>query len=243
MKTLIKIVILAALLATIPLKASAKTLTVAVIDTGIDYRLPNLCRFGHKSFVPFLPDPLKDEHGHGSHVAGLISSNAGIGDYCLVSIKYYSDKAKDSDNGDRYLQAIQYAINIHVDFINLSNGGEDYQPREKDLIEQALGNGIKIVASAGNEGKNLGRHPFLNDGLDTCVYFPACYDNRITVVGNIERSSLRSPSSNYGNYVKRWEIGTDVLSTLPGGRTGRMTGTSQSAGIATGKLIREALYR
>ena len=240
-----------------PLKAAwSKTLTIAVIDSGIDGSLPNLCKFGHKSFVKTLPNPLVDENGHGTHVAGLINSTAGIGNYCIVAIKFYDPSATGWANLGSILKAVQYAINIKVDFINISGGGPEFNLKERNLILKALNNKITVVTAAGNE----------NDDLDKeCNYFPACYDPRIIMVGNLRTTSLieswsangleiasvnvrvrsteRTPSSNYGNRVTRWEIGTNVLSTLPGGRMGRMTGTSQATAIATGKLVRERLSR
>jgi subtilisin family serine protease len=239
------LIFLAALLLMVmlPLRsASAKTLTIAVIDTGIDYRLPNLCKSGHKSFVEDSPNPLQDDNGHGSHVAGLISKNAGIGDYCLVAIKYYGVDAGPVSDVDRMRKALQYALNIKVDFINISAGGPEWDAVEYSLIESALNRGIKIIAAAGNDGVDLGDHRSLHDGTDDqCAYFPACYDKRIVTVGNLQRNLLSTPDSNYGIYVKRWEVGTNVESTLPGGKMGYMTGTSQAAGVATGKLVRERL--
>src|ERR1035437_4444276 len=92
--------------------ARSKTLTVAVIDTGIDASEAHLCKYGHKSFVSTLPNPLSDEHGHGTHIAGIINANAYEGDYCLVSIKYYNPNADGKQNLDTFIKAVRYAINI-----------------------------------------------------------------------------------------------------------------------------------
>ena len=229
MKKILMMLILALILVLVPLRSTeAKTLTIAVIDTGIDRALPNLCHFGHRSFVESSKDPLKDDDGHGSHVAGLISSNAGVDDYCLVSIKYYSpDGAGNGKNVRNMQKALQYAINIKVDFINISSSGPSADEKERALIMKALSMGIKIVVAAGNN----------RDNLDLgCDIYPACYDSRIVVVGNLQAirdgnvgldgDLRREPSSNYGGTINRWEMGTDVISTLPGGKTGRKTGTS-----------------
>jgi subtilisin family serine protease len=197
--------------------------------------MPKLCKSGHKSFSASLPDPLNDEVGHGTHLAGLISSTAGYGDYCIVSIKYYN-RNNPSENGFNLVQAIRYAIDIGVKFINISGGGQGVSASEFQAIEIALNSGIKVVVAAGNDHVDLDKN---------CNYFPACYDTRVVAVGNLASASpnIPAPSSNYGNRVSRWEVGTNILSNLPGGKMGYMSGTSQATAIATGKLVREALKK
>ena len=216
----------------------AETITVVVIDSGIDASNPHLCKFGHKSFVKRLPDPLSDEYGHGTHVAGLISSTAGEGNYCLVSIKYYDERASGKENLKSSLEALQYAIDIKAKFINFSGGGPEFVEDEYLLIKKALSKHIKLVMAAGNEHDNLDK---------VCNYYPACYDTRIVMVGNLEITEnygkSPSPSSNYGNRVTRWEVGTNLESTLPGGKTGYKSGTSQACAVASGKLLREILRK
>ena len=232
----------------------AKTLTVAVIDTGIDRALPHLCKEGHRSFTGDDDDPLVDDHGHGTHIAGLIVANAGDGDYCLVSLRYYKRSNTGTQNLHNMVKALEYAININVDLINISGGGPKPNAAERTLVKKALARGITIVTAAGNDDQDL--------GLD-CYYYPACYDERIIVVGNLQavvdlsdedevaRSIMEegglqfepAKSSNYGSRVSRWEVGTDVLSTLPGGKMGRMSGTSQACAVATGKLVKQRLGR
>jgi subtilisin family serine protease len=228
--------------------ASAKTVTIAVIDTGIDPSVSHLCKFGHKSFARRYPNPLIDENGHGTHVSGLIASNAGDGDYCLVAIKYYDETVSGQENLRNLVKAMQYAVNIDVNFINISGGGPEFSESEYGVIKEALTKHITLVVAAGNEKSDLDKE---------CDYYPACYDTKIVSVGNLDSVSGsielpntderhdkdRSPSSNYGRRVTRWEIGTNVESTLPGGRRGRMTGTSQATAVATGKLVLETLHK
>jgi minor extracellular protease Epr len=231
-------------------RSLGSTIKVAVIDTGIDAASSHdLCTFGHKSFVN-NSSPLKDTHGHGTHIAGLISKYAGKGDWCMVAIKFYDPDASSRANLESMRQSIQYAIDLKVDYINISGGGFQPNDGEKALIIKALNKGIKVVVAAGNGDDN---HVAVNLDKD-CSYFPACYDKRILVVGNLKDTDSnpdfvtwsgeklsRAPSSNYGSYVKRWEVGTNVESTLPGNRRGRMTGTSQATAIVTGKLLNKAL--
>jgi subtilisin family serine protease len=218
-----------------PLPVNAKTITIAVIDTGVDRSVGHLCKYGHKSFVDNEDDPFRDTYGHGTHIAGLIVQNAGESGYCIVSIKFYSELASGYVNAENLEKAIQYAVNIKADFINVSAGGPNPSSSERDVVKEALEQGTKVVVAAGNEHNNLDAE---------CNFYPACYDNRIITVGNLANDSIqtyRQPSSNYGNYVKRWEIGTNVESNLPHGRRGYNTGTSQAAAVATGKLVRNEL--
>ncbi len=250
-----RILVLSALLLACP--ASAKTLTVAVIDTGIDTSVGKLCKYSSKSFTDSSP---KDEHGHGTHVAGLIVQNAGDNDYCLVSLKYYREQNTGKENLRHMLDAIRYAVDLKVDYINISGGGDVAVPEERALIKKALDAGIVVVAAAGNEHNDLDK---------LCNFFPACYDPRIVVVGNLEITkdfrdlnyewrglakdaglenllgtveTRKAYGSNYGKVVNRWEIGTNVRSNIPStlgfARYGYMSGTSQATAVATGKLIK-----
>lgn len=243
--------------ALMPTVSLSKTLTIAVIDTGIDSKNPKLCKHGHKSYID--DKPLVDDVGHGTHIAGLINKHAGNLDYCIVSIKWWKKDLDAETLIANSAAAIQYANNINVDFINFSAGGNSSRKIERDAVLKALDKKITIVVSAGNE----------NDNLDfNCNFFPACYDKRLIVVGNLQSEDPpkwvekfsndgtitrklmttisghnRQHLSNYGHYVNRWEVGTNVLSNCLEGKMCHQTGTSQAAGIATGKLVRERLQR
>lgn len=237
---------------------------VAVLDTGFGYSNEGLnarlCNTGHKTFTNETQvtnndttDPVpKDTHGHGTNVAGVIEKYAGDSNYCLVILQYYSPTAKGNDNLKGTIQAIKYAQKIGAKFINYSGGGEEFSKAEEKAVKDYLNSGGIFVAAAGNERSDSDDHPF----------YPAMYDSREIAVGNAEfaepeiydrdftlkinkryelvkingtdRPGRAVPSSNFGNKVNRWELGTGVKAY---GLT--LTGTSQAAAIATGKLIKE----
>lgn len=216
-----------------PATKRPKQIVIAVIDTGID-RLSNkhLCTEGHKSFVSKnLNDfnPLVDTYGHGTHVAGIIEANAGKADYCIVSLKFWSLDTDKNAGLSEMILALQHAIKLKVDIINISGGGRTTSSTEEHLISKALDMGIKVVVAAGNNG-----HKLTHD----CNFFPACYDDRLTVVGNLDQYQRRHPTSNYGAQVNTWAVGTDVISAYPGHRLARLTGTSQATAVITGKIVR-----
>lgn len=265
---------------------TVKKVVVAVIDTGISTKLLNnksygtpYCEDGHKDFTG---TGLEDNHGHGTHISSIIDQYAkniifeqGKQDrdlidyvkvnYCQIILKYFDTAASNGDNLKNTVKAFKWAVDQKVDIINYSGGGLDFSEEEKDVIEEALNNDIKVVVAAGNEKTILEKDPCLeikakNKRLETkarnkCLkgrgedikygmYYPAMYDKRIYIVGNLVDSKTRviASSSNRGKGVNTWEVGVDVMSRIPDGY-GLMTGTSQATAIKTGKLVREMLLR
>jgi subtilisin family serine protease len=226
----------------------AKQIKVAIIDTGISKTMlnsPILCKTGHKSFAD---DSIVDNSNHGTHISSLIDQNAKnffIGkdgsddklasitiDYCQLIIKFYDPTSK-SDFLKNTIKAFEYAIEQKVDIINYSAGGTDPSEEERKAVIKALDAGIIVVAAAGNEKSDLSKQG----------YYPALYDSRIIVVGNLESSKQIAKSSNFGTRVNDWEIGTNILGKLRDGNYGYMTGTSQAAAIKTGNLIRQMVSK
>lgn len=206
-------------------------LKVAVVDTGLDISDPRfksvLCKEEHHDVTN---TGLNDNNGHGTHVAGLIKKYARDSDYCLLIIKYYSDGQSGPSAAFNSYYAFSYAVSKGADIVNFSSGGPTFSADEYNSILK--GNNTIFIVAAGNDHKNL----------DEVPYYPACYKlPNIYVVGNAF-NKVPSPNSNYGSIIDFWENGQDVISTLPGGREGKMSGTSMSAAIHTGKLIYEKTH-
>lgn len=197
------------------LTAESKQLKVAIIDTGIkNFSLPGLCESGHRDFTR---TNIIDINGHGTNVAGLIYRNSDK-NYCAVIIKYWTYGASTKENISRLLEALEYAISLKVDIINLSGGGHVPIEEEEAIVKKALNKGITMITAAGNNKINLDKG---------CNYFPACYDERIIVIGN------KHHSSNFGKVV---DFYVDGVNKEGFGIT--LTGTSQSTAIYTGRHIK-----
>jgi subtilisin family serine protease len=229
-----------------------RKIKVAIIDTGIDQLMMNsssLCETGHKDFTGA---GLADHHGHGTHISGIVdqysknfipeptSSNKDnleliASNYCQIIIKFFDSPSYKTNALNNTIMAFRWAINQNVDIINYSGGGTTFSKEERDIVVEALNKGIKVVAAAGNEKSNI----------DKIKYFPAMYDKRIFIVGNLVDNYSRSiaASSNYGKSVNSWEVGANVFSRLPNKAWGFMSGTSQATAVKTGKLIREMLSK
>lgn len=228
-------------------ECAKKQLRVAVLDTGFGYNFDastNLCANGHKDFskdslyqvtylskgphiTPYRVYP-KDLIGHGTNIIGIIQdlANKSRVDYCIVVIKYYSKDQSNIENLKASIEAIKYAVDLKVDIINYSGGGPTSEQEEKAAVLRFLNQGGKFISAAGNNGQNIG------SGYED--YYPAMYDKRITVVGNVDKFGAKMKSSNYGKYVNRWEVGENVT-----GYGLTMSGTSQSTAVATGKILSE----
>jgi subtilisin family serine protease len=244
------------LLFLLPILGYTNQIKVAVIDTGISLGMENvMCPHGNEDFSG---EGLYDTIGHGTHISSLIdmhvtgkntlsvykeSLSIKRQDYCQVILKFYSESASSKQNIANTVKAINKAIALKVDFINYSGGGSEQDPLEKSAIKKALRAGIKIIVAAGNDGHAFNTpHPYIG----TYTYFPAMYDPRLIVVGNMTSKGKRHPSSNFDNntmYIDAWEIGENVVGLGKGLKSETMTGTSQSTAVHTGKLIRRILVK
>jgi len=204
--------------------ADARTIKVAVIDTGKSSD-PNikLCKNGHRDFTG---KGIEDHYGHGTNVSMLINNASMSSDYCIIVIKVWENHTGEFD----LVEIFNYVRSLKPDIINMSGGYviPTEINKNKDstykAVENILNDGIIFVNSAGNNNINLDTN---------CVFFPACYDDRMVVVGNMLIDGTRHPRSNYGNLViDRWEMGTNIVTNKY-----LWTGTSQAAAIATGKIV------
>lgn len=177
---------------------------------------------------------LSDNHGHGTHIAGIVGAeggnNIGISGVApkvsLMILKYYDPTSTGNNNLKNTIKAIEYAVKMNAHIINYSGGGLEPSAQELAAIKKARDKGILFVAAAGNESSNS----------DQQKYYPADYelDNIISVTA-IDKNSKVLNSSNYGvNTVDVAAPGNDIYSTLPGGQYGVMTGTSQATAFVTG---------
>ena len=234
-----------------------KEVVVAVIDTGIDYRHPDLQAnlwindaekngeagvdddgngyiddvYGY-DFANNDADPL-DGHSHGTHCAGVIgASHNGEGVMGVMSkVKLMGIKfLSDSGSGETIgaIQSIEYAIKNGANIMSNSWGGGERSEALKEAIEAARDAGILFVAAAGNESNN-------NDSKPS---YPASYkvENVITV-GAMDGKGNKANFSNYGREsVHVFAPGVNILSTVKNGGYQKMSGTSMATPMVSGVL-------
>ena len=200
---------------------------VAVLDTGIDYRHPDLTQNIEKgiNFTSFDRYDYMDWVGHGTHVAGLIAgcdNNIGVIGVAprarLVAVKVLGDNGFGSI--DAIIKGIEYCISEKVDIISMSLGTQyDPGPQLRRVIQKAREAGIIIVAASGNESSFCG--------------WPARYDE-VIAVGAIDYKRQKASFSNIGPELDVVAPGVSVLSTYPNGKYARLSGTSMATPIVAG---------
>lgn len=214
---------------------------VAVLDSGVDVRHPRLAAsiLGGADLVDGDRSG-SDEHGHGTHVAGIIAARPQLGSSVvgvapaakILAIRVLDDQGR----GDiaQVARGIDAALAAGAQVINLSTqqvpaaAGAPALGELTQAIERAARAGAVVVAAAGN------------------FSMPACAQPlvaaRILCVGAIDRQRRRAF---YSNHASRVTImgpggspadGSAIVSTGLGGGYRRMAGTSQAtphvAGVA-----------
>jgi subtilisin family serine protease len=186
-------------------------------------------------------DVMGPEANHGTHVAGIIGAVRGNGigiDGIAPSVKFMMIRTvPDGDERDKDVaNAIRFAADHGAQIISMSFGKaySPYKSAVDDAVKYADSKGILMVHAAGNDGADLalGKNfpkPEYNDGGH-----PA---NWIEVGASSWKGgdSLAAPFSNYAQkLVDVFAPGVDILSTVPGNRYERDSGTSMAAPVVSG---------
>jgi len=171
--------------------------TVCIIDTGVDFTHPDLigknltCNIDcyNKECVPNCS--VLDDHGHGTHVAGIVGAFGGINgtgpDVKIAGVKVLNSAGGGSlddvldgidwciDNSDLYnISVISMSLGVTsssppYNEIPFDDYCDDYIPILTNLIDLATSQNISVIVASGNE---LGAGYITN---------PACVTNAIPV--------------------------------------------------------------
>jgi len=144
------------------------TVTVAVLDTGVDSNHEDLhgTILPGRSFVPSLLAPAgqpdwADDNGHGTKVAGLIAARrdnaVGVAGMCR-DCRILPVKVADANGHVRYgdlAQGIVFATDSGARIINISLAGRANSEAVEDAIDYAREHGVLVVAAAGSAGAGV----------------------------------------------------------------------------------------
>jgi hypothetical protein len=200
---------------------------VAVIDTGVQLNHPdiNTKMVNGYNFVNNDYDP-SDDHGHGTHVAGIIAANTnnniGMSGICwgcrIMPIKVLDN------NGAGYASTIAtgilYAVDNGARIINLSLGTPSYSLTLWYAVKYAYDAGVVVVSAMGNSSDNT-------------VFYPARFKESISV-GSTNHTDRRSYFSTYGTHIDIVAPGQSILSAYNDNTFMYMSGTSMAAPFVSG---------
>jgi len=138
--------------------------TIAVIDTGVDFNHPDLFGWGPEGKVVggynFIQEgelPM-DNNGHGTQVAGVIAAD-GLLKGVAPKSKILAYKVSEDGNAvstDLIIKAIEKAIEDKADIINISLGVNRTNTQIEKAVSKALEKEIFVVTAAGNDGPGPG---------------------------------------------------------------------------------------
>ncbi len=218
-------------------------IVLAVLDTGIDLAHPDLAAaiWTNPGEIPDngldddgngfvddvhgwdfadndnLPD---DDHGHGTHVAGIaaaaLSNGIGIagvaGGVTIMPVDVFQGGIGTYED---LIRAIIYATDNGAHVINMSLGASSYSRGEEMAVDYAWSRGAVVVAAAGNTARES-------------YHYPAAHANVIAVAATTADDYLASFSTR-GDFVDVAAPGSSVYSTFRGGGYTYMSGTSMAS--------------
>jgi subtilisin family serine protease len=237
------------------IETGRESVTIAIIDTGVDTRHVDLegrlvpgRDFGDGDNDP-NPGASTGDPAHGTHVAGIAAATGnngvGVAGVAYRGVSILSVKVSDSFGRiatDTVAKAIRWSAGLPVEgvdmnphpaqIINISLGAPVTSQVLNDAVTAARGAGAIVVAAAGNS--------FLRNAIYTPANAPGAL-----AVGSVDNSRQCSSFSNYnttGRTVDLMAPGgvgpgplpVGVLSTIPGNQYGHMSGTSMAAPFVAG---------
>lgn len=208
----------------------ARRAIVAVLDTGVDG--------GHEDLAgSFTSSPAAtDQHGHGSHVAGLAGAvtNNGIGMASLnwegrfvEVVGYKALESTGSGTLELIAQAIVDATEDGVDVISMSLGAKvPSTPKViADAVSWALRSGVIVVASAGNANEDARTH--IPSNVPGVIVVTAVDENLRKAAFSNTTSTLAMPIT---------APGVNMISLKANGGYVSMSGTSMSTPVVSGLI-------
>jgi len=201
------------------LTGGGEGIRVGVADTGVDktHLKGDLNGCVAKDFTNSRKG-FYDVVGHGTHTTGHIGARGdgqgfiGLAPNCeLFHAKVLGDQGSGSSEG--IAAGIRWMVAEGCQLINLSLGG-GFSEEIEEAIREAVTNRVLVFASMGNSGHRGGGHP----GNSRYTFGITAIDYAKKVAGFSSRDAM----AKFAGY------GVQVLSLIPNGKLGRMSGTSMS---------------
>jgi hypothetical protein len=205
------------------LVATGAGVVVAVLDGGVEsgHEFLNGRVLPGYDFVDHDSDPSEVQgsqgFGHGTFVSSLILEAAPGAEILPVRVLGVDGHGLSSD----IAFGIEWAADHGANVMNLSFGTLGGNPTIAAAVRYALGRGVTVVASTGN------------DGSGTVIDFPAAMPGAVAVTA-LGADGLRAPFANAGLATALAAPGTDLIGAFPGGLYAKWSGTSFAAALVSG---------
>ncbi|MDR0221228.1 MAG: S8 family serine peptidase, partial [Lachnospiraceae bacterium] len=225
--------------------------TVAVIDSGIAKNHPDLKGNIDAALnaCEFAINGSEDNHGHGTHVAGIIAAvannNRGVAGIApgakIVSIKAFDYQWYRVDEWTARLghigttadivRAVNMAVSRKADVINMSHSAESRSPdlAYQEAVGAAIAKGIVVVAAAGNDGTTL-------SATAAAKVYPAQFAAVIAVSAATRADGIAADSNRGAGVITLGAPGEDILSTYLNSGYAYMSGTSMASPVVAGAV-------
>ena len=204
---------------------------VAVLDTGIDTDHPELSDsiVGCKTFVDGTT--CEDDHGHGTHVAGIITANGvdanakGVAPGAGIYMYKVCDAGGSCYESDM-MAAMEAAVLTDAKAMSISIGGGNFAGENCDSdplaakVNWVASQGITVAVASGND--------------QYYVSSPACASGAIAV-GAVDKNGLMASWSNFGPSLDIVAPGVDIYSSIIDGYAS-WSGTSMSTPHVSGTV-------
>ncbi|UTR09700.1 S8 family peptidase [Evansella sp. LMS18] len=205
-----------------PFSTGDEGVPIAVIDSGADPEHPDLrgrISGGYNAFEN--NGDYHDEHGHGTHVAGIagaVTNNSdGIAGLSwnnpLLPVKALDHNAEGSSLS--IARGIVWAADNGAKVINLSLGDSHDSELMHDAIRYAYDKDVVLIAASGNDNVHI-------------PMYPAAYEE-VLAVAAVTPHRERAFFSNYGDHIDVSAPGEHIPGTYPGSQYVVMSGTSMAS--------------
>lgn len=210
-----------------------KTVTVALVDTGVDLKHPDLQGVlveGANFDKPGTPP--QDEAGHGTMTAGCIAAVANNGQGVAgVAPNAKIMPLKVGNSASSVVEAMMYAAD-HADMISMSLSFKPTMSEYPAAVETTrraaeyvMSKGVPMVCSMGNTGTSSKNVPSFFAGKEV----PG-----LIAVGATDKNDRVTSFSTFGDWTSVSAPGAGIVTTAMGGQYKAVDGTSFSTPLTAG---------
>ena len=202
--------------------ATGKNIAIALIDSEIDVKNPNLDGVIVKNFDALGGDD--KPHQHGTAMAGAIAAHGKIVGIApgaqLLAARAFDEDHDSKAKSSAIYKSLQWAADNGARVVNMSFAGPA-DPTLHRLLAAAAEKGLVLIAAAGNAGPGS---PPLYPGADPNVIAVTATDSGDAIFA----------MANRGNYIAVAAPGVDILALAPGEALQLTTGTSVATAHVSG---------